>query len=332
MTEPQVAPLERRAQADYWVYHDGQLCRYGDAHLGLLTHALHYGTGCFEGIRAYWSERQGRLNVFRMGDHFERMRRNARMLHMALPLDTEELSSITVELLRRNGFTSDVYVRPLVYKANEEVGIRFHNLRDGFMIVTVPFGAYVDTTAGIRCQVSSWRRIDDNVAPARSKSTGIYVNSALAKTEAVLNGFDEAIVLSQDGHVSEGSAENIFLLRGGRLVTPPVTQNIVEGITRATLITFAREHLGVEVVEREVDRTELYMADEVILCGTGAEVSPVIEIDRRTVGTGAPGPVTRKLQEMYFGVCRGEDDRYAEWLSPVVRDAALSTAEADRPA
>jgi branched-chain amino acid aminotransferase len=312
-----VLPQERRAQADDWVYHEGALCRYGDAHLGLLTHALHYGTGCFEGIRAYWSTRQNRLNVFRMAEHFERMHGNARMLHMAVPLPVDELCAITVELLRRNGFTSDVYVRPLVYKANEEIGIRFHNLRDGFMIVTVPFGAYVDTTAGIRCQVSSWRRMDDNVAPARSKSTGIYVNSALAKTEAFLNGFDEAIVLTQDGHVSEGSAENIFLLRQGVLVTPPVTQNIVEGITRRTLMTLARDELGMEVIERDVDRSELYIADEVLLCGTGAEVSPVIEIDHRPVGDGAPGMVTRRLQELYFSACKGEDDRYASWLTPV---------------
>jgi branched-chain amino acid aminotransferase len=319
MTEPLVAPLERRAQADDWVYYEGGFRHYGDAHLGLLTHALHYGTGCFEGIRAYWSARQGRLNVFRMPDHFARMHGNARMLHMALPHSVEGLCDITVELLRRNGFTTDVYVRPLVFKANEEIGIRFHNLRDGFMIVTVPFGAYVDTTGGIRCQVSSWRRIDDNVAPARSKSTGIYVNSALAKTEACLNGFDEAIVLSQDGHVSEGSAENIFILRQGRLITPPVTQNIVEGITRSSLITLAREELGIEVVERQVDRSELYIADEVLLCGTGAEVSPVIEIDRRAIGDREPGRVTRQLQELYFGVCKGDDDRYARWLTPVVQ-------------
>jgi branched-chain amino acid aminotransferase len=317
MTDVDVKSHERRAQADTFVYYEGEVRRYGDCHLGLLTHALHYGTGCFEGIRAYWSERQRRLNVFRMRDHFERMQRNARMLHMALPHDTDELCRITVDLLCRNAFRVDVYVRPLVYKANEEIGIRFHNLRDGFMIVAVPFGAYVDTTAGIRCQVSSWRRIDDNVAPARSKASGIYINSALAKTEAFLNGFDEAIVLTQDGHVSEGSAENLFLVRGGQLITPEVSENIVEGITRSTLMAFARDELGIEVVERTVDRTELYTAEEVILCGTGAEVSPVIEIDRRTIADGEPGPVTRRLQDLYFGACKGEDDRYVGWLTPI---------------
>jgi branched-chain amino acid aminotransferase len=177
----------------------------------------------------------------------------------------------------------------------------------------------VDTTAGIRCQVSSWRRMDDNVAPPRSKSSGIYVNSALAKTEAVLNGFDEAIVLTHDGHVSEGSAENIFIVRNGELITPPVSQNIVEGITRQTLMTLAREELGIEVVERDMGRSEMYVADEVLLCGTGAEVSPVIEIDRRAIGDGEPGAITRRLQGLYFGVCKGEDDRHSEWLTPVIR-------------
>jgi len=308
----------RRAQADTWVYFEGELCRYGDAHLGLLTHALHYGTGCFEGIRAYWSERQGRMNVFKMPEHFERMTSNAQMLHMQLPHGIEELCAITVEVMRRNAFRTDVYIRPLVYKANEEIGIRFHNLRDGFMIVPVPFGAYVDTTGGIRCQVSSWRRMDDNVAPPRSKATGIYINSALAKTEAYLNGFDEAILLTQDGRVCEGSAENIFIMRRGQLITPPPSENIVEGVTRSTLMAFARDDLGIEVVERRIDRSELYIADEVILCGTGAEVSAVIEIDRRRIADGEPGTVTRQLQDRYFAACKGEDERHADWLTPII--------------
>jgi branched-chain amino acid aminotransferase len=316
--EPVAKSELRRAHADTWVYFDGELCRYGDAHLGLLTHALHYGTGCFEGIRAYWSERQRRMNVFKMPEHYERMTGNALMLHMRLPHSVEELCAITVELMRRNSFRTDVYIRPLVYKANEEIGIRFHNLRDGFMIVPVPFGAYVDTTGGLRCQVSSWRRIDDNVAPPRSKATGIYINSALAKTEAHLNGFDEAILLTQDGHVCEGSAENLFIVRHGQLITPPPSENIVEGVTRATLMAFARDDLGIAVVERRVDRSELYVADEVLLCGTGAEVSPVIEIDRRRIADGEPGRVTRRLQDLYFATCKGEDERHPDWLTPII--------------
>jgi branched-chain amino acid aminotransferase len=308
----------RRAQGDTWVYFEGELCRYGDAHIGLLTHALHYGTGCFEGIRAYWSERQHRMNVFKMPEHFRRMTGNAQMLHMQLPHSVDELCAITVEMMRRNAFTTDVYIRPLVYKSNEEIGIRFHNLRDGFMIVPVPFGAYVDTTGGIRCQVSSWRRMDDNVAPPRSKATGIYINSALAKTEAFLNGFDEAILLTQDGHVCEGSAENLFIVRKGVLITPPTSENIVDGITRDTLMAFARDDLKMDVVERKIDRSELYIADEVLLCGTGAEVSAVVEIDNRRIGDGEPGEATRALQDRYFAACKGEDDRHADWLTPIV--------------
>ena len=322
MTEtPTKAPVTqaelRRAQADTWVYFDGELRRYGDAHLGLLTHALHYGTGCFEGIRAYWSERQHRINVFRMSDHFARMTGNARMLHMQLPHSVEELCDITVELMRRNDFRTDVYIRPLVFKANEEIGIRFHNLRDGFMIVPVPFGAYVDTTGGIRCQVSSWRRIDDNVAPARSKATGIYINSALAKTEAFLNGFDEAILMTQDGHVCEGSAENLFIVRRGRLITPPASENIVEGITRAVLMAVRARRAG-HRRRRARDRPQraLRRRRGAALRHRRRGVSG--DRDRPAAHRhGEPGEVTRKLQDLYFGACKGEDDRFASWLTPI---------------
>lgn len=319
MTQPVETPIPAapHSQEDYWTFFDGGFTPYRDAKLGLLTHALHYGTGCFEGLRAYWNDEQRQLYVFRTADHYRRLIGNARMLHMRVPHTADELTTLTVELLTRNHFQTDVYIRPLCYKASEEIGIRFHNLRDGFMIVAVPFGAYVDTTGGLRCQVSSWRRIDDNVAPPRSKATGLYVNSALAKTEAVANGFDEAIMLTHDGHVSEGSAENIFLLRNGRFITPPASENILEGITRETLTALIRDELGLDVVERAVDRSELYVADEIILCGTGAEVSPVIEIDRRRIGSGAPGPLTKRLQDLYFGVCRGQVEKYRDWITPV---------------
>ena len=305
------------ARDDVWTFHDGEFTRYGDARLGLLTHALHYGTGCFEGIRAYWNADDERLLGFRFEDHFRRLKSNSRLLHMEIPHSIEELTAITVELLRRNRFRTDVYIRPLCYKATEEIGIRFHNLRDGFMIVPVPFGSYMDTTAGIRCQVSTWRRIDDNAAPPRSKASGLYVNSALAKTEAFLNGFDEAILLTQEGHVCEGSAENIFVMRNGVFMTPPPSENILEGITRTVLLTFLRDEMGMDVVERPIDRSELYLADEVFLCGTGAEVSPVVEIDRRRIGSGEPGPATQRLQQLYFDVVKGRNGRYANWLTVV---------------
>jgi branched-chain amino acid aminotransferase len=300
-----------------WVYFDGEIRRYGDSRLGILTHALHYGTGCFEGIRAYWVEEQQQLFALRMPEHYDRMRSSAKVLLMELPLGTEELCSITTELLRRNGWRQDIYIRPLLYKSSEEIGVRLHGLKDGFLIVTAPFGAYVDIDNGIRCMVSSWRRVDDNVAPARSKCTGIYVNSALAKTEAMQNGYDEAIMLTHDGHVSEGSAENIFIVRNGALITPPESDNILEGITRATLIHLITEEMGMEVVERMVDRSELYVADEVFLCGTGAQVSPVVEIDRRRIGDGEPGPLTMTLQSRYFDICKGRNAKYTDWLTPI---------------
>ncbi|HVS43814.1 MAG TPA: branched-chain amino acid transaminase, partial [Candidatus Dormibacteraeota bacterium] len=300
-----------------WVYFDGEIRRYGDSRLGILTHALHYGTGCFEGIRAYWVEEQQQLFALRMPEHYDRMRSSAKVLLMELPLGTEELCSITTELLRRNGWRQDIYIRPLLYKSSEEIGVRLHGLKDGFLIVTAPFGAYVDIDNGIRCMVSSWRRVDDNVAPARSKCTGIYVNSALAKTEAMQNGYDEAIMLTHDGHVSEGSAENIFIVRNGALITPPESDNILEGITRATLIHLATEEMGLDVVQRQIDRSELYVADEVFLCGTGAQVSPVIEIDRRRIGDGEPGPLTSRIQADYFAICKGRNPKYRDWLTAI---------------
>ena len=221
--------------------------------------------------------------------------------------------------MRRNNFPTDVYIRPLVFKANEEIGIRFHNLRDGFMIVPVPFGAYVDTTGGIRCQVSSWRRIDDNVAPARSKATGIYINSALAKTEAVLNGFDEAILITQDGHVCEGSAENLFILRRGGLITPPASENIVEGITRAVLMQFASEELGVDG-RRARDRSQraLHRRRGAALRHRRRGLSGHRDRQPQHRRRHRRAAVTRKLQDLYFGACKGEDDRYASWLTPIV--------------
>ena len=316
-TAPSATPYSPPSQADTWVYHEGEVRQYRDAHVGLMTHALHYGTGCFEGIRAYWNAEQGQLYALQMPQHYQRLIASAKVLHMQVPHSVEEMCAITLDLLRRNGYREDVYIRPLVYKASEEIGVRVHNLRDAFAIYMAPFGAYVDVENGLRCMVSSWRRVDDNAAPARAKCTGIYINSALAKTEAMENGYDEAIVLSHDGHVSEGSAENLFIIRKGVVSTPAVTENILEGITREALIHLFREEMGLDVVERAIDRSELYVADEVFLCGTGAQVAPVIEIDRRRVGDGEPGPITLKLQRDYFDICKGRSAKYREWLSPV---------------
>jgi branched-chain amino acid aminotransferase len=283
----------------------------------LMTHALHYGTGCFEGIRAYWNPNQEQLFAILVKPHFARLRQSAKILQIELPYSDEEMVDATVEILRRNGYREDVYIRPLAFKSAEEIGVRLHNLKASFAIYTAPFGAYVDVEKGIRCMVSSWRRIDDNAAPARAKVTGIYVNSALAKTEANQNGFDEAIVLTQDGHVSEGSAENLFIIRDGVLMTPPASDNILEGVTRKVIMELAGDDLGLKVVERSIDRSELYIAEEVFLCGTGAQVSPVLEIDRRTVGDGDMGPITRELQKLYFDICYGRVEERLDWLTPI---------------
>src|ERR1700694_507852 len=259
--EAELESKQAAAREESIVYHNGQFLRYGDVHLGLMTHALHYGTGCFEGIRAYWNSNQEQLFALLVKPHFKRLRNSAKILQIELPFTDDDMVEATVEILRRNGYREDVYVRPLAFKSAEEIGVRLHNLRSSFAIYTAPFGAYVDVEKGIRCMVSSWRRIDDNAAPARAKVTGIYVNSALAKTEANQNGFEEAIVLTQEGHVSEGSAENIFIIRDGVLVTPPASDNILEGVTRNVIIELAAE-LGLKVLERSIDRSELYVADE----------------------------------------------------------------------
>jgi branched-chain amino acid aminotransferase len=299
------------------VFFDGEMLRYEDVRLGPMTHALHYGTGCFEGIRAYWSPSSEQLNVLQAAPHYERLRRSAAILRLNLPYATDELVRLTVDLLRRNEYRTDTYIRPLVFVSAEEIGVRLHNIQQSFLIYTAPMGAYIPIDDGIRCMTSSWRRISDASIPARAKVTGSYVNSALAKTEAQENGFDEAIMLSMDGHVSEGSAENLFMVRDGVFVTPPVTDDILEGITRRLLMGLIRDELGMPVVERSIDRTELYACDELLLCGTGAQVSPVIELDRRTIGSGVVGPRARQLQEIYFRAVRGEEPRYRDWLTPV---------------
>jgi branched-chain amino acid aminotransferase len=303
--------------ADLWAFFRGEMVPLRDARISVMTHAFNYGTAVFEGIRAYWNAEQGQLWVLDLVTHYERIKASARFLMMEVPYTAEQLAATTVEVLRRDGLREDVYVRPLIYKSSETIGVRLHNLDADVVIFGVPFGQYIDTEGGIRAQVSTWRRTDDNAIPARGKITGAYVNGALAKSEAQLNGFDEAIVLTQDGHVSEGSAENLFIVKGGVLITPALTDNILEGITRRRLMQVARDRLQVPVEERTIDRTELYNADEVFLCGTGAQISPVVEIDRRQVGAGRPGPITRQLSEIYFEAVRGGVDAYRDWLTPV---------------
>ena len=316
-TDFKLRARSRPRHPDSWVFFEGEFARYHDVHIGVMTHALHYGTGCFEGIRAYWNPRQEQLYLLQGVQHFQRLHRNARILRMDLPYSVEELMEITTELLRRNEYRTDAYVRPLVFKAVEQIGVQLHGLADAFLVYTAPMGNYVEIEGGIRCMVSSWRRVPDVSVPARAKVTGAYVNSALAKSEALENGFDEAIVLTEAGHVSEGSAENLFMLRDGAFVTPPCTDDILEGITRGLVMGLIRDELRMPVLERSIDRTELYTCDELFLCGTGAQVSPVIEVDHRVVGDGRVGEFTHELQQIYFSAVRGESARYQDWSIPI---------------
>jgi branched-chain amino acid aminotransferase len=288
-----------------------------DAKVSIMTHALNYGTGCFEGIRAYWNEEDRQLYAFRLLEHFERLHRSCRILRIELAYGAEELCQTTVELLRREGHHQDVYVRPLAYKASEVIGVRLHDLEDAFAMFALPFGRYLEKEEGAHVCISSWRRVDDNATPARAKITGAYINSAFSKTDAVLSGYDEALVLTDTGHISEGSAENFFMVRNGTLVTPPVTSNILEGITRDTLIELAAAEMGMRTQQRSIDRSEIYICDEAFLCGTGVQVAAVTQIEHRPIGTGSIGPVVSRLRDLYFDVVRGKNPKYRHWCTPV---------------
>lgn len=288
-----------------------------EAKVSIVTHALNYGTGCFEGIRGNWNPEHEQLYLFRMRDHFERLQRSARILRIEIEESVDQLCDITTELTRLSGYQEDIYVRPLAYKSSEVIGVRMHDLEDDLNIFVVPFGAYLDADKGIRCCTSSWRRVPDTSIPGRAKVTGIYVNSALAKTEAWDNGYDEAIMLTQEGNVSEGSGENIFIVTGGQLVTPAPGEGILVGITRDTAIALARAELGIDTIERQIPRSELYSADECFMTGTAAHITPVTEIDSRAIGAAGTGPITRKLMDLYYDIIRGNSTTYGAWCTPV---------------
>lgn len=309
------APAVARNQPVY-AFFEGKFVSLAEAKVSVLAHGFAYGTGVFEGIRGYWSPGDQQLYFFRLREHFERLLHSSKMLLMTVPHTMEGLIDITTELARRSDIRDDCYVRPCVYKSSEVIGVRLHDLKNDLSVIIQTFGNYIDIDRPLKVGVSSWRRVSDNAVPARAKITGSYVNSAFAKTEAVLNGFDEAIVLTNEGHVAEGSAENFFMMRGGRLITPPITDDLLEGITRTSVIELARQELGLEVVERSIDRTELYTADEIFLTGTGAQIAPVGEVDHRIVGDGEVGPISSRLQTLYFDVVRGKVARYRSWLTP----------------
>jgi len=295
---------------------DGQIVPFDDARVHILTHTFNYGTGVFEGIRGYWNDRRDELFIVRFNEHIERLVANCRVLMLDPGHSVDEITDLCLDLVRKNEFRQDIYLRPIVYCPALRVGPGMSD-EHALAVYNIPMGHYHDPSRALDVMISTWRRTDDNAIPARGKINGAYVNSSLAITEAHRAGFDDAILLNPDGHVSEGSVMNLCIVRGGVLITPPVTANILEGITRADVMGLAVSELGLRVVEREIDRTELYYADEVFFCGTGAKILGVGSVDRRVIGEGGVGPVTRKLQKLYDAIVHGEDDRYGDWLTPV---------------
>jgi len=303
-----------------YAYFHKQFVPLSEAKIGIMTHSLHYGTAVFEGIRGNWNPDQKQIYLFRLKEHYERLRNGCHVLKIDLPHSIDEFCQITVELAERCGFHEDIYVRPVAYKSSESLGVRLHDLDSDFFVFIIPWGPYLDVDKA-RCSISSWRRPDDNVIPPQIKVSGIYINNAFAKTEAVENGFDEAIMLSSDGYVCEGSGENIFLVIDGKLVTPPCYNSILPGITRDTVIKLAQNELGLATIERQIDRSELYTADECFFTGTAANITPIAEVDHRKIGNNEIGEITKRLQKIYFDVIRGNHPKYLDWCTPVYKKA-----------
>ena len=298
-------------------YFQGKIVPYSEARVGVATHALNYGTAVFGGMRGYWNEEKERLFVFRPLDHYRRFLNSCRIMCMEFGQTPESLTDLTLELLRRDSYRQDIYIRPLAYKSEEGIGVRLHDLKEDLTIFAMPFGQYIKNDTNAHVTISSWRRIDDNMIPARGKISGAYASSALIKTDAAQAGFDEALVLTQEGHLTEGSAMNIFMVRDGILVTPPITDNILEGITRRSVMELARNELGLTVVERPIDRTEVYICEELFLTGTAAQVTVVTKVDYRPIGKGLMGPIAGKLRELFLEVVRGKNPKYAPWNAGV---------------
>lgn len=302
--------------APNYAFFKGEIVPMEDAKVSVMTHALNYGTAAFGGMRAYWNADEEQLFLFRPEDHFRRLLQSASLLRMNIPYTPVQLIEKLTELLRAEGFQENCYIRPLVYKSDEKIGVKVHGIGDDITMFALPFGNYLKMD-GLHCGFSAWRRIDDNAIPARGKITGAYANSALLKSDAVLAGYDEALVLNEDGHVSEASGANIFMVRNGQVVTPPISSNVLEGITRRSLMQLMSEEMGLDVVERDIDRTEVYLADEMFLCGTAVQVAGITNVDHREIGDGQLGEVTQGLSDLFMEVVAGKVEKYQDWLSPV---------------
>ncbi len=301
-----------------YAFFQGKFMPLSEAKIGVMTHALHYGTALFEGIRGNWNDEQKQIYLFRLREHYTRMYKGSRVIKLDIPYTVDELCQITVELIQKCGFKEDVYVRPLVYKSSESLYVRLYDLDNDFLVFAIPWGPYISVDKA-KGGVSTWRRPNDNMIPPQVKVTGIYVNNALAKTEAIEHGYHEAIMLTPDGYVSECSGENIFLVTDGKLVTPSRYSSILMGITRDTVIKIAQNELGIEVEERQVNRSELYVADEAFVTGTAANITALTEVDHRVISDGEIGEVTKKLQALYADIIRGRNPKYLGWCTPVYK-------------
>ena len=299
-----------------YVFMNGEYVEADKATLPVRTHAFLYGTAVFEGIRAYYNADEGQMYAFRVKEHYERMLRSAKIMYMDSPYTLDEYCKITKDLLKKNNYKQDTYVRPTLYKSAIKVGPGLYDNPDSFLIFTTPFGNYFGSDEGLKMCVSSWRRNSDNAIPPRAKVTGAYANAALIKTDAHNAGFDDAFVLADNGSVTEGSAMNMYLVINGKLVTTTVTDDILEGVTRNTVRELAHD-LGIEVVERSINRTELYIADEIFCCGTGAQIQHVQSVDNRVIGDGKLGKITKQIQDLYYEVVRGKVAKYKHWCMPI---------------
>jgi len=303
--------------AQPYAFFERDFVKFEDANISVMTHAFLYGTSVFEGIRAYWNADKKKLYLLKAREHFERLVNSCKILRINCDLTVDEMINLTVELLKKNKPTQDTYIRPTWYKGNLRIGPDLKSEDpddDKFLIFTMDMGDYIDTAKGVRVNVSNWRRLSDNAIPARAKVAGSYVNTGLAKTNAKIAGYDDSIFLTEAGKVAEGSAMNLFIVRGGELISPSLTENILEGITRNLVAEIAEKKFGIKTNFRQVDRTELYIAEEAFFVGTGAQVAHIAEIDDYKIGDGKRGPISKKLQDAYFEICRGNDSDFKDSL------------------
>jgi branched-chain amino acid aminotransferase len=306
-----------------YAFFNGDIVPIEDAQISIMTHALNYGTAVFGGLRGYWNAEREQLYIFRPVDHFSRLVQSAGLMRIRIEQTPQQLAEILTELLRREGFRENCYIRPLAYKSTEGIGVRLHDIDDALAIFALPFGRYVAKEEGAHVCFSAWQRVTDNAIPARGKISGAYANSALIKSDAVLSGYDEALVLDQNGHLSEASSANVFIVRNGMAITPPVHTDILEGISRRSMMQLLQDELDVPVVERDIDRTEVYLADEVFLCGTGVQIAAVTKVEHRVIGSGEMGPATTRLRDLYFDVVSGQVEKYQHWLASVYQSETI---------